>query len=140
MSRTMAIAALVLLGTATCCGAEGLPIGPTPEYGLAQIVEGGDIQITVCVSRPVFDGKKCKWVSDVRTMQHKPASFRVTQEGKPVEAGAAAKLLAKPTPVVFAQVYDFEQKLHAFYLRLFKAGTVIVYLERPLPEADDATP
>jgi len=161
MSRTMAIAALVLLGTAICCGAEGLPIGPAPEFGLAQIVEDGKIEITTVVSRPVWETRTrevpyvvkrevggqtieeervktvtyqvCKWVSEMRVSRRDAKGFRVFKDGTQLDAGAQAELLKKSAPVVLVSVPGFEQKLPAFYFQFFKAGTLVVYLQQESP-------
>ena len=60
-----------------------------------------------------------------------PGQYWVFQDGKLLDATAAAKLLNRSTPVVFAQFEKPKERFDPFYLQFFKPGTVIVGFALP---------
>jgi hypothetical protein len=169
MNRAMLVTLLVLFGAVAAAEEPGLPIGPLPQFGLAQIADGGRLEISHCISRPVYETREkevedivkreingqiveqrvvrtvtyttCRWVSDMRVRAFEPKVYRVAKDGTEVAPAAAAKLLAKPTPVVFLMVSGFHEEIHPFYVQFFKPGTVVIRVQQPpQPPADAPAP
>jgi hypothetical protein len=159
MRRAMLVTLLLSCAAVASAAEPGLPIGPLPQFGLAQIGDGGRLEIGHCVSKPVYETRQkeveevikqevngqtveqtvvrvvpyqvCKWVSDMRVKAFEPKDYRAARDGAELDAAAAAKLLAKSTPVVFVMVSDFKEKLDPFYVQFLKAGTIVIRVQQP---------
>ncbi len=111
--------AIVLLGTAAAyAAAPDKPSQPMPKLGTARILSSGELEFSR-VPTPMPNA--AEW----RSFRLSTGSFWVRQNGKLLDATAAAAVLKEAKPVVFAEL-NLNQEFDEFYLQFFKPETIIV--------------
>ncbi len=134
------------------------PRGPIPELGMGMLRDHGMLEIEYVVTRAVRETRQrdtvvneldplgvpvqrvrttteqfVRYVPERRVKQVGAGDYWVFQDGKLLDAKAAAKLLAHSTPILFARFEKPNEQFDPFYLQFFKPAVVIVGFAYPGP-------
>jgi hypothetical protein len=134
------------------------PSGPMPELGMGVLRDRGMLEIEYVITRAVRETRQrdtvvnelnalgvpvqrvrttkeqvIHYVPERRLKQVGAGDYWVFQDGKLLDAKAAAKLLAHFTPILFARFEKPNEQFDPFYLQFFKPAAVIVGFAYPGP-------